>query len=132
MNSPPFAGFAHRWSVILTTLMFFDIQLVDGPTVDEEFWEDGVHFVHSYKVYYIKYRNYLYNSAPVKVDRALSVYLSTLAAQNDLVHVLLCSRFHHLKHWLGEKHVFSSFLDPYQRKVATYKAETLILSATDE
>lgn len=109
-----------RWRVVLTALMLFDIQLIQGPTTPT-----SVH-------YFMKHRGYLYVSMPVHVDLVLALDLNTAVYVDKLFHTLMSSRFHHLRDWHGFDAAFTDFLYDSSQYVALLEAVVLVEMTYDE
>lgn len=103
-----------RWKIILTALMFFDIQLVQGPRMEK------------CVLYFIKKRGKLYVSVPVRVALTSSLDMPLVRTLDPFFNTLISSRFYQLKDWHGFSIPFSEFLNESSRNVALIEAGALV------
>ena len=103
-----------RWKLILTALMLFDIQLVQGPRLEK------------CVLYFMKRRGKLYVSVPVRVAIVSAIDMPMLRILDPFFNTLISSRFYQLKDWHGFNTPFSEFLWQSSRNVALIEAGALV------
>lgn len=103
-----------RWKFILTALMFFDIQLVQGPRMEK------------CVLYFLKRRGKLYTSVPVRVALVSALDMNTVRVIDPLFRTLIAGRFYQLRDWHGFTKPFNEFLWQSSRTVALQEAIALV------
>lgn len=103
-----------RWKIILTALMLFDIQLVQGPRLEK------------CVLYFMKRRGKLYVSVPVRVPIVSAIDMPMLRTLDPFFNALISSRFYQLRNWHGFNTPFSEFLWQSSRNVALIEAGALV------